>query len=189
MNRKLILASNSPRRKELLSAYGFDFEVVVSGFEEKSLNLSPEQMVRVNAEGKAREVYEKYSDKDVVVLGADTVVELNGEILGKPKNQVHAREMLMELSGKTHSVWTGYCIISANQTIVKAEQTKVEFNNLSSELIDEYIATGKPMDKAGAYGIQDGFELVKAFNGSFNNVVGLPIEVFEKKLREILTKN
>ena len=189
MKRKLILASNSPRRKELLTAYGFDFEVIVSGFEEKSLNLSPEQTVKVNAEGKAREVFEKQTDKDLVVLGADTVVELNGAILGKPSSKAHAREMLMELSGKTHSVWTGYCTISANQTIVKTEQTKVEFNNLSSELIDEYIATGKPLDKAGAYGIQDGFELVKAYGGSFNNVVGLPVEVFEKKLREILEKN
>ena len=189
MKRKLILASNSPRRKELLKAYGFDFTVVASSFEEKSLKLSPEQTVLLNAEGKAKEVFDKIANENAVVLGADTVVELNGEILGKPKDKAHAIEMLKNLSNKTHSVWTGYCIISSDEKTLFSEQTEVTFNDLSSELIDEYIATGKPMDKAGAYGIQDGYDLVKSFGGSFNNVVGLPIEVFEKKLREILTKN
>lgn len=188
MKRKLILASNSPRRKEFLTAYGFDFEVVASSFEEKSLKLSPEQTVLLNAEGKAKDVFDKVCSQNAVVLGADTVVELDGEILGKPKDKLHARQMLQSLSGKTHSVWTGYCIISKDEKVLCAEQTEVTFNALTNELIDEYISTGKPLDKAGAYGIQDGFDLVKSFGGSFNNVVGLPIEVFEKKLREILTK-
>lgn len=184
--KKLILASNSPRRKELLTAYGFEFTVLGSNFNEKTLNLSPEQTVKLNAEGKALDVYQKEKDEKIVVLGADTVVEFNGEILGKPKDEAHAREMLSNLSGKTHSVWTGYCIISARNRLVSAVQTKVTFNELSKELIEEYILTGKPMDKAGAYGIQDGFDLVKAFDGSFNNVVGLPVEIFKEKLDEVL---
>lgn len=186
MRNKLILASNSPRRKELLKAYDFNFEVMVSNFEEKSLNLSPEQTVKLNAEGKALDVFKTAKDQNAVVLGADTVVELDGNILGKPKDTAHARETLKSLSGKTHSVWTGYCIISKEEKIVSAVQTKVTFNELSNELIEEYILTGKPMDKAGAYGIQDGFDLVKAFDGSFNNVVGLPVEIFKEKLNEVL---
>ena len=90
------------------------------------------------------------------------------------------------MSGKTHQVWTGYCILLDGQSIVDAVKTDVVFNELSSELIDEYVATEKPMDKAGAYGIQDGFNLVKEYRGSYSNVVGLPIEEIEDKLRELL---
>lgn len=183
---KLILASNSPRRKQLLTEYGFDFSVVGSSFEEQTLNLSPEQTVKVNALGKAKDVFEKLGQKDVVILGSDTVVELGGEILGKPQDKAHAKQMLANLSNKTHSVWTGVAIVSQEKQTVFAEQTKVVFNKLSKALIDEYVGTGKPLDKAGAYGIQDGFDLVKKFEGSFNNVVGLPIEKFEELLKSFL---
>ena len=184
----LILASNSPRRKELLQAYGFEFEVVVSAFNEQDQGLTPSQAVMNNALGKAKDVYDKLLQKDVVVLGADTVVSFDNEILGKPKTKEQAIKMLKSLSGKVHSVYTGYCIISKDKVICDAVETKVEFNSLSDKLINEYVATGKSMDKAGAYGIQDGFELVKSFNGSFNNVVGLPIEIFSEQLKELLSK-
>ena len=183
---ELILASNSPRRKQLLTEYGFDFSVVGSNFEEQTLNLSPEQTVKVNALGKAKDVFEKLGQKDVVVLGSDTVVELNGEILGKPQSEQDAVRMLENLSGKTHSVWTGVAIVYKKEKLVFAEQTKVIFNTLSKELIANYVKSGKPLDKAGAYGIQDGYELVERFDGSFNNVVGLPIEKFQQTLKDLL---
>ncbi len=182
----MILASNSPRRKELLTQFGFEFTVKKSDFEESNCSLSPRETVINNALGKTKDVFDKQTDKTQVVLGADTVVSLDGKILGKPKSVKEAEEMLKSLSGRVHQVWTGYCIIKGDTVIKDAVRTDVEFNQLSNELIDEYLSTGKPMDKAGAYGIQDGFDLVKAFNGSFNNVVGLPIEIFEKTLKELL---
>lgn len=183
---ELILASNSPRRKQLLTEYGFDFKVVGSNFSEQTLDLSPEQTVKVNALGKAKDVFESVGSSDAIVLGSDTVVELGGVILGKPNDSNHAEQMLKSLSNKTHSVWTGVAIITKTEQIVFAEQTKVTFNKLSDKLITEYVKTGKPLDKAGAYGIQDGFDLVKRFDGSFNNVVGLPIEKFASLLKNLL---
>lgn len=182
----MILASNSPRRKDLLREFGFEFTIEKSDFEESNCSLSPRETVINNAFGKAKDVFDKQADKSQVILGADTVVSLDGNILGKPKTEKEAEEMLKSLSNRVHQVWTGYCIIKGDLVIKDAVQTNVEFNNLSDSLIKEYISTGKPMDKAGAYGIQDGFDLVKSFDGSFNNVVGLPIEIFEKTLKELL---
>ena len=186
MEKHLILASNSPRRREILTQKGFEFKVVKSDFEEAVENLSPENTVKQFAFSKAKDVFDKLADKNAVVLGADTVVSIDGQILGKPKTKEDASQMLLRLSGKTHQVWTGYCILLEGQSIVEAVKTDVVFNELSSELIDEYVATEKPMDKAGAYGIQDGFNLVKEYRGSYSNVVGLPIEEIEDKLRELL---
>jgi septum formation protein len=185
----LILASNSPRRKQLLTEYGFNFTVKPSGYEEKSLNFNPEQTVKAFALGKALDVFNGLSSEDkqtAVVLGADTVVCLNDKILGKPKTEKEALDMLKALSGREHSVLTGYCLITAKETVCQVEKTAVIFNELSNELIEGYVATGKPMDKAGAYGIQDGYDLVKEFKGSYNNVVGLPVEVFKTQLTNLL---
>lgn len=170
---KLILASNSPRRKELLLKAGVEFTVISSSFSETDKKDGIETAVE-NAFGKAFSVYEQ--NKDAVVLGADTVVILNGKILGKPKDEQDAFNTLKTLSGKTHYVVTGYAIISENFIEKGYEKTAVTFNKLSDKLITEYVNTGLPLDKAGSYGIQDGFNLVKNYDGSFTNIVGLPVE-------------
>lgn len=183
---KLILASNSPRRKAFLTEYGFDYQVVSSAFEEKTSLKNPSEIVVDFAFGKAKEVFDRLSDNQVVVLGADTVVCLENKILGKPKTEQQAFEMLESLSNKTHQVYTGYAIVSKDKIIKDFCCTDVTFNSLTKKQIVDYIATGSPMDKAGAYGIQDGRDLVKEIKGSYNNVVGLPIEILQKQLKEIL---
>ena len=186
---KLVLASNSPRRKELLNEFGFAFEIISSNYQENALNLSPEEVVKEFAFGKAKDVFDRVNDGNTVVLGADTVVSLDGAILGKPRDKAHAKQMLKALSNKAHQVWTGYCIISPSGVVVDAVKTDVVFNDLLDTLICEYVESGKPLDKAGAYGIQDGFDLVKEYRGSYNNVVGLPVEIFEKILKNLLKKS
>lgn len=181
---ELILASNSPRRKQLLTEYGFTFKVVPSSFEEINSLSSPTELAKNNALGKASDVFTK--NPNSVVLGADTIVVLDSDVLGKPKDEFDAKLMLTNLSNKTHLVITGYAILSKDVKISDFAITKVTFNNLTPDLVDEYVKTGSPLDKAGAYGIQDGFSLVKNIDGSFNNVVGLPIEIIKDKLNEIL---
>ncbi len=179
---KLILASNSPRRKELLKNAGLDFKVIPSNFkEEENCGLSPSLYCKQLAENKALSVY---NGDDSIVLGADTIVVFNGEILGKPKDENDAIRMLTKLSNSKHLVITGYAIIKNGVVYSGYEETIVEFNNLSPTLISEYVKSGLPLDKAGAYGIQDGYELVKNIDGDYNNVVGLPVN----KILEILGK-
>lgn len=185
---ELILASNSPRRRELLKEYGYDFRVISSDFNESENFRSPVKTVKSFAYGKAKAVFDKLNDKNVVVLGADTIVVFKGEILGKPKSQEHAKDMLSSLSGKTHTVITGFSLISKEKTVVKYVKSRVKFNVLSKQMIDEYVLTGKPMDKAGSYGIQDGFGLVKNYKGSLNNIIGLPIEKMTKIIDKMLKK-
>lgn len=170
---ELILASNSPRRKDLLKKAGFSFKIISSEFSEKNENGGINTAIG-NALGKALSVYEKNTDD--VVIGADTIVVFKNEMLGKPKDAFDAILTLKKLSGKTHSVITGYAVISKDNVIKGYEETKVTFNDLSDELIEKYVATGLPLDKAGSYGIQDGFNLVKSYTGSFDNIVGLPVE-------------
>ena len=183
---KLILASGSPRRKNFLTEYGYEFSVVPSTFDEIGQNQTPKQTVEFYAYSKAQDVFDKLGDSSAVVLGADTIVCLGGEILGKPKNKTHAVEMLKNLSGKTHQVITGYAIITKTQKIVDSVTTMVTFNQLTEDLINSYVDTGSPLDKAGSYGIQDGFDLVKEYSGSLNNVIGLPIEIIKPILDKIL---
>ena len=186
---KLILASNSPRRKKFLSDAGFDFEVVVSSFNELDCCLSPEEVAKANAFGKANEVFNSLQDKgDAVVLGADTVVFIDGKILGKPTDNAHAKQMLESLSGREHTVVTGYAIVSKDKTIVDSVSSGVVFNNLSQEIIEEYVATGSPLDKAGGYGIQDDFGLIKGYSGSLSNIIGLPIEDITPLLNQVMGK-
>ncbi len=170
----LILASNSPRRRELLATLGYKFDIVPSRFEERAEGLSARETALAFARGKAHEVFSRYPGH--IVLGADTVVALEGEIFGKPADDEDAKRMLSKLSGKTHSVFTGVCVLSPKGTRECVAETRVEFFPLGEELIARYIASGLPADKAGAYGIQDGFPLVKAVEGSYSNVVGLPVE-------------
>ncbi len=182
--KKIILASASPRRKELLGLASVDFSVDVADADESLPDgISPENAVKMLANKKALAVFEKHTES--VVIGADTVVSVDGKILGKPKNYDEAYEMLSLLSGKVHSVFTGVCIKSDEKETVFAQETKVEFYDLTKSEIDAYIKTGDCFDKAGGYGIQtNGCTLVKGVVGDYFNVVGLPVAETVRKLRE-----
>ena len=170
---KLILASNSPRRKELLSKLNYTFDVIPADCEERTTAASPDDMVKELACHKALNVYKQYPD--CCVIGCDTVVDLDGKVLGKPHSRDEAVAMLTELSGRTHKVHTGVCVMSKKAIYIFADTSLVTFDKLSGERIQAYVATGSPMDKAGAYGIQDsGF--VSKIVGSYDNVMGLPTE-------------
>lgn len=191
---KLILASGSPRRKELLTQVGLSFEIKVSDVEEVTTATEPAQVVKDLSSQKAKAVWETLTEKDrcdAVVLGADTVVSLDGKILGKPKTEQEACEMLQALSGQTHQVYTGVSLVTASQdkepeVIRFAECTDVTFYEMSVEEIEAYVATGDPMDKAGAYGIQGAFAAyVKGIQGDYNNVVGLPVARVYHELKNL----
>ncbi|MBQ3596388.1 MAG: septum formation protein Maf [Clostridia bacterium] len=185
---RLILASNSPRRREILQTFGFDLNVIVSDYQEKGRANSPRKTAELYAKNKAQRVFDELSLSDqqnAVVLGADTIVVLDNMILGKPQSVHDAYDMLWALSGRAHYVYTACAIVTSKKTYIKTAKTKVVFNKLSDEIINNYIASGSPMDKAGAYGIQDQeFNLVKKYRGSYYNVMGLPIE----KISPILTR-
>ncbi len=183
-----ILASASPRRKELFAEVVKEFEIIPAKGEEKVYEtLSPASLVQTLAMQKAMEIGQT-APKGKWILGADTVVALNGEILGKPKDKEDAARMLCALSGKTHEVLTGVCILFVGEEVeikrAGAVATKVVFENLTREWIEKYIESGSPMDKAGAYGIQDG-GLVKEIQGSYSNVVGLPMEQVREWIQEL----
>ena len=171
----LILASKSPRRKELLKQISIPFVVVVSDAEEVSGNSwTPAALVVENAKRKARAVAEKYPDSPV--LGADTVVSSEGKIFGKPKDKDEARKMLTALSGKMHEVTTGLALINRNEIRTTNVTTKVFFDTMTKADIDAYIATEESMDKAGAYTIQGkAARFIEKIEGSYSNVVGLPL--------------
>jgi septum formation protein len=178
----LILASKSPRRKELLEQAGLTFVVVPSYVDEKDIDITiPEKLVKTLAEAKARDVAGVYPES--WVIGADTIVLIHDEILGKPDSPETARRMIQQLSGQTHQVFTGYAIYcEANKTCISGvEKTDVHFRRLSPQEIEWYIQTDEPYDKAGGYAIQGlGSFLVKRICGSYSNVVGLPVcEVLE----------
>lgn len=177
--RKIILASASPRRRELMQQAGLDFEICVSTKEEKKGPWGPEEMVRRLSEQKARDVAERYPE-DCIIVGADTVVACGGEILGKPADNQDAFRMLHMLQGRTHEVYTGVTVIEgsadARKATVFAEKTEVTMYPMTDRMIWDYIATGEPSDKAGAYGIQGRAAVfIKSINGDYNNVVGLPV--------------
>ena len=185
---KFILASKSPRRSEILKKFGYDFLVRTSDFTETGNNCSPIDTVVGFAKGKALSVFDKltsYEKQRFPVIGADTVVYFDGKILGKPKDKEDAKKTLLDLSGRKHSVYTGYAVMTEDFLKFGYDETEVIFNHLSKKLIEEYVATGSPMDKAGSYGIQDEFDLVKEINGSLYNVIGFPIEKISPILEEI----
>ena len=178
---KVLLASASPRRRQLLAQIT-EFEVEPSSFEERAVGLSARETALAFARGKALDVFLKHPD--CLVLGADTVVCLNGEIFGKPKDAEDAKRMLRLLSGKTHSVFTGVCLMREGAAAGGADETKVSFLQLNDEAIEAYVASGLPFGKAGAYGIQDG-GLVEKIEGSYSNVVGLPVELTKELFRKV----
>lgn len=172
----LYLASQSPRRTELLTQVGIDHTVVSSSYEEPNEGYdSSIEMVKAQALGKARCAVG--IPKGGIVLGADTIVVLDNEVLGKPQDEADARQMLERLSGRSHSVVTGVALLIKGDEVVFHNETKVYFKELAPFEIESYIASGEPMDKAGAYGIQGkGALWVEKIEGSYTNVVGLPVE-------------
>ncbi|WP_457741598.1 Maf-like protein [Thermococcus sp.] len=178
----LVLASASPRRREILSRFIKDFQVIPSNAKERCSSGVPEECALELARLKAGEVYSRAGG---TVIGADTVVSIDGKILGKPKNEGEAYGMLKLLSGRVHRVTTGYCIIHEGEEITGFVVTEVKFRELDDEMIWAYIRTGEPMDKAGAYGIQGRAGLfVEWIKGDYYNVVGFPMEIIWK-LREL----
>ena len=205
---RIILASASPRRRELLAQIGLEFEVRVSDVEEKITSKEPgtivEELARQKAEAVLASVKEKAvegiapegiapeeTDADeLLVIGADTVVAYGEKILGKPKDEQEARKMLTMLSGHTHKVYTGVCLLHRTKKGVERkgfhEETKVSLWNMTPEEIAFYISTGEPMDKAGAYGIQGIFaRYVKEIAGDYNNIVGLPVGRLYQEIRKM----
>lgn len=172
----MILASQSPRRRELLGQMGFSFTVrPAKGEELPHPELTPAQLVEELARQKALEVSVE-AEADDVVVAADTVVAIDGKVLGKPHDKVHAAQMLSALSGREHTVYTGVAVKRGETLLVEHEATQVRFRPLTEREIDLYIQTGEPMDKAGSYGIQGyGALLVEGIRGDYFNVVGLPI--------------
>ena len=178
-----ILASASPRRRELLSQVLDDFIVdPARGGEEVNISIFPEDIACALAERKCDEVFHRHSGS--TVIGCDTIVVFRCEILGKPKDAADAAATLKMLSGKTHYVITGVCVRNKYRKLIKYDKTEVKFNVLSERFINEYVAGGSPLDKAGSYGIQDG-GLVDKYYGSYTNVVGLPVALVRDMLREI----
>ncbi len=185
---EFILASASPRRKELLEVMGLDFNVVVSAADEDSIlkdipvGLYVQELALLKAGDVAKKLLRR---KNSIIISADTVVTLDGKILGKPKDEKSAYEMLKNLSGRGHEVYTGYCVmrIADGKVVCNSVKTRVHFKELDDEKINSYISSGEPMDKAGAYGIQGkGALLISRIDGDYFNVVGLPVSALADTL-------
>ena len=182
----IILASASPRRKEILAKTGLKFKVDESAYEEKIVaGLKPDSLARFLSRGKARDVARRH--RNALVIAADTIVVSRGRLFAKPRTVEEAREMLNTLSGKAHSVITGFTIIDteSKRELSRSVKSKVFFKRLSRDEIDAYIRSGEPLDKAGAYGIQGlGAVLIRKIEGDFFNVVGLPLYALSESLKK-----
>ena len=180
---QIILASQSPRRKQLLEAAEIDFEIQVADVDETN---PPGMNPRIDAEHLAKKKAEVIAKKntDAIIIAADTIVLIDDEILGKPKDETDAKQILQKLSGRKHEVITGVCLQNAVKQISFSVTTEVFFRTLSSEQIDHYVTNYKPMDKAGAYAIQEwiGMVGIEKINGDYYNVMGLPIGEIVKKI-------
>lgn len=185
---KIILASNSPRRKELLSGLGLPYEVRTLPDVDESFpsTLTGEEIPRHIAREKA-EAYRKMMTSDELIITADTIVWLQGEVLGKPHDEEEAIQMLGKLSGKTHQVITGVCLMTTQRTHCFSAVSEVRFANLTPQEIDYYVSNYHPLDKAGSYGVQEwiGYVAVESIVGSFYNVMGLPIQKLYKELKAL----
>ena len=178
----IILASASPRRKEIMELADLKFDIMPSNAQEITTKTAPNEVVMELASIKAKDIYEK-SEKQSMIVGADTVVAYQGQILGKPTDEADAKRMLTMLSGQTHEVYTGVCVIEDEKIKTFYEETKVTFYEISDEQIDRYIKTGEPMDKAGSYGIQGKAAVfIKGIEGDYYNVVGFPIARFLQEI-------
>ena len=183
---EIILASASPRREQLLKQIGVSFRVVPSEADESNTAvLRPDEYVKQCALAKAKAVASRVSPADIVI-GADTVVALGEIVFGKPSDATDAARMLQQLSGRTHSVWSGLAVLAPQSQYVTAVETKVTLAELSTHQIERYVASGEPMDKAGAYAIQGlGAVFVKRIDGCYYNVVGLPLQVLSGQLNQL----
>lgn len=187
--KRIILASQSPRRRKLLTQIGLKFEVIPSTVEEVITSINPVEVVQELAQQKARDVANvaaKETPKEsLLVIGADTIVVYEGKILGKPEDKEDAVRMLAMLQGKEHSVYTGVALLTGEQEIIFAEETRVQMCPMTPEEIAWYVNTGEPMDKAGAYGIQGlCARFVRQIQGDYNNVVGLPVGRIYQELKK-----
>ena len=182
--RKIILASTSPRRKELLAKTGLTFEAVASNYEEDmTLSMPPDELVKFLSRGKAESVAQDYDD--AIIIGGDTFISFNGQILGKPHTRERAKEMLKILSNNEHSVFTGFTIIDTKSKKIVSEvaEAKITFKDLTEEEIDEYVETGEPLTRAGAYAIQTIKEtFVINMSGDYDGIIGLPMTDLMKSL-------
>ncbi|MCD6176859.1 MAG: septum formation protein Maf [Candidatus Cloacimonetes bacterium] len=185
-NKKVILASASPRRKEIFEMIGIKALQMPAHIDEETFSNNPRKLVVTHAENKALAI-RKIVDNDYLIVGSDTIVYQDSEILEKPESKLQAAEFLTRLSGTFHYVYTGVAISYKHQIYSGYEKTKVFFRNLSAYEIEEYINTKEPMDKAGAYGIQGlGSQFVQKISGCYFNVMGFPVYRFYKLLEEIL---
>lgn len=190
-NKKIILASASPRRRELLAQAGYEFEIEVSHKEETYTSETPDEIVKELALLKAKDIAEQNDAKNMIVIGADTVVAHKGAILGKPKSKDDAFDMIKGFQGDKHQVYTGVAIldydVDGNETVVNhAVKTDVYVNPMTDEEIWKYIESDNVMDKAGSYGIQSGFALyIEKIEGDYFNVVGLPISYIYEQLKQM----
>lgn len=183
---KYVLASKSPRRQELMKIISSNFVVASENIdEESSYKLSPIKAVEDIAKRKG-EAVEKYYPEDLII-SADTIVVLDNQIIGKPIDELDAKRILKELSGKSHYVHTGFRIKYLNKEIISHVTSEVIFNELSDELINKYVKSGSPLDKAGAYGVQDNdkFPIIKKVIGSVDNVVGFPVKEIKELIEQI----
>jgi len=184
--KRIILASASPRRKELLEKIGLKFEVEPSdSAEDMCSGLSPDELARAISLGKARAVASRH--RNTIVIAADTFIVFRGKIMGKPGTEAEARRMLMRLRGKPHSVITGFTIldVDSDKVLTKEVETVVHIKNLTQEEIDAYVKSGEPLDKAGAYAIQGlGSVIVERIEGDYFNVIGLPLSALAEGLEE-----
>ncbi len=184
---KIVLASGSPRRRELLKSMGLNFEILVSDAEEIKTGL-PSDQVRINARLKAESTAKKC--RNSLVIAADTLVSLNDRALGKPASKEDALRMLHDLSGRAHQVFTGVCVLNTETGAVTeyTGRSDVIFRSLTDREIEDYVATGEPMDKAGAYAIQGGAAgFVERYEGSYTNIIGLPVEAVKEILDQAMS--
>lgn len=185
---KIVLCSNSPRRKELLKGLGLNFQTrIIDGIDESyDKSLPGEDIAKMISEKKA-ESYKATMSSDELIIAADTIVYVDGEVLGKPQNKIDAARMLKMISGKCHDVITGVCLLTSNKRISFSVKTKVSFAQITDDEISFYIENYKPYDKAGAYGIQEwiGYIGVDSIQGSYFNVMGLPVQRLYSELKNI----
>ncbi len=187
--KKIVLASASPRRKHIFDMVGIKSLQKPADVDETIHTTNPRKLVLDHASAKARAIGDML-DQDCLVVGSDTIVYHDGKILGKPEDVQSAQEYLQKLSGDSHSVYTGVCIIYRNREYKDYARTKVKFQVLSDKEISDYIMTHEPFDKAGAYGIQGfGGQFIESISGCYFNVMGFPISLFYKMIKDIFDKN
>ncbi len=183
----IILASKSPRRREILENLGIDFKIVTEETDESSDIKEPSYLVEELAFRKALAVYTKLENKDnALVIGCDTVVCCDGEVLGKPKSKSEAFRMIKMLSGREHSVLSGVAVLTDGKSLVRYEETKVYFDEMNDSDIERYVSTEEPYDKAGGYAVQGlAAEFINRIDGCFFNVVGLPVHLLFSMFKQL----